>query len=70
MPGLRRHSVTQGYLNKIGAIFKKTVLGKSKSNWEEEAGRQEGRQHCHCGVENWNMDSSQVGKMKLFQDSA
>lgn len=31
MPGLRRHSVVQGYLNKIGAIFKKTVLGKSKS---------------------------------------
>ncbi|XP_045213482.1 ADP-ribosylation factor-like protein 6-interacting protein 1 [Mercenaria mercenaria] len=31
MPGMRRQKVIQGYLNKIGAVFKKTVLGKSKS---------------------------------------
>ncbi|KAL4240075.1 ADP-ribosylation factor-like protein 6-interacting protein 1 [Mactra antiquata] len=31
MPGMRRQKVIQGYLNKIGTIFKKTVLGKSKT---------------------------------------
>ncbi|WAQ96604.1 AR6P1-like protein [Mya arenaria] len=30
MPGLRRQKVVQGYLNKVGSIFKTVVLGKSK----------------------------------------